>query len=111
MTTNPDNPDTNGGNTAQALYAMLFQTLRDLRSKTQPMEIDRARTVCTVADSITALARAEIDMMRITGNKQPVASGFLLGIDGTTKPTSTGHKTTTPGANGIEAVTKHLMRG
>lgn len=104
-------PDTPNGNTAQALYAMLFQTLRDLRDKDNPLEIDRARTMCTVADSITALARAEIDMMRITGAKMPVASGFLLGAESIRQETSTGHKTVTPGANGIEAVTKHLMRG
>ena len=45
----------------------LMDTLTDLRSKENPMDIDRAKAVATVAGVLVDTARVENDYMKLTG--------------------------------------------
>lgn len=54
----------------------LLDTLKDLRSKDQPMDIERAKAVATVASVLVDTARVENDYLKITGNDR---SNFLEG--------------------------------
>lgn len=54
-------------NTIEALREELFATLRDLRSKENPMDIDRSNAVVNVAEAIIASAKVEVDYMKVTG--------------------------------------------
>jgi hypothetical protein len=53
----------------------LFATLESLQDKENPMELDRAKVIATVAKEITETAKVEVDFLRVTG--QSSASGFL----------------------------------
>lgn len=61
-------------NTIADLREHLFATLRDLRSKDAPMDIDRARAVSEVAKTIIDSAKVEVDHMRVAGG---TGSGFI----------------------------------
>jgi hypothetical protein len=52
----------------------LFATLAALRDKDNPMDIERAKAVVQVADAITATAKVEVDMVKLTGG---TGSGFI----------------------------------
>ncbi|MCL2524580.1 MAG: hypothetical protein FWF20_06985 [Betaproteobacteria bacterium] len=54
-------------NTIETLRDHLFSTLEDLRAKDNPMEIERAKTVCEVAQTIINSAKVEVDAMRFSG--------------------------------------------
>jgi hypothetical protein len=54
-------------NTIDALREELFGTLRALRDKENPMDIERAKAVVNVADAIIDSAKVEVDYMRVTG--------------------------------------------
>lgn len=54
--------------------AALMGTLTDLRDRTNPMDIDRAKAVAQVAAVLVDSARVENDYLKITGQ---VNSGFL----------------------------------
>lgn len=91
-------------NTIADLREHLFATLRDLRRKDDPMEIDRARAVSEVAQTIINTAKVEVDHMRVAGG---TGSGFI--------PTATpalpgrqGHTSVTQLAPGA-TVTRHRM--
>lgn len=58
------------------LRGHLLATLADLRSRSNPMEPDRARAVATVASVLVDTAKVEIDYLRLTGNDN---SGFIDG--------------------------------
>lgn len=45
----------------------LLDTLADLRSRDNPMEIDRARAVADVARVLVDSAKVEVDYLRATG--------------------------------------------
>lgn len=45
----------------------LMDTLRDLRDRENPMDIDRAKAVAHVASVLVDSAKAEIDYIRATG--------------------------------------------
>lgn len=47
--------------------AALMGTLADLRDKTNPMDIDRAKAVATVATVLVDSARVENEYLKITG--------------------------------------------
>jgi len=55
-------------NDIQALRTHLFNTLQALQDKDNPMDIDRAKTICQVGDVIIDSAKAEIDFARVIGN-------------------------------------------
>ncbi len=84
-----------------ALRAELFATLRGLRDPNAPLDLERARAVADVAQTIINTAKVEVDFMRTTG--RPAATGFLpqdieppkMGKPSVTA-TSTGTLTTTP---------------
>lgn len=46
----------------------LLDTLADLRNREQPMDIDRAKAVATVASVLVDTARVENEYLKITGN-------------------------------------------
>lgn len=52
----------------------LFATLKDLRDKDKPMEINRAQTIAQVAQVIVNSAKVENEYMKITGED---GSGFV----------------------------------
>jgi hypothetical protein len=56
------------------LRGIMFETLRDLRDKEKPMDIDRAKAVADVARVIVESAKVEVDHLKLTGGK---GSGFI----------------------------------
>ena len=63
-----------GNDTIADLRAHLFDALRGLTDKDKPMDIERARAVSEVAQTIINSAKVEVDHMKISGGK---GSGFL----------------------------------
>lgn len=53
---------------------MLMDTLSDLRNRENPMDIERARAVATVAGVLVDTAKVENDYLKITGQDR---SNFL----------------------------------
>jgi uncharacterized protein (UPF0218 family) len=51
-----------------ALRSHLFNTLAALQDKDNPMDLDRAKTICQVGDVIVDTAKTEIDFMRVNGS-------------------------------------------
>ena len=99
-------------NDMQALYGVLFDTLRGLRDRENPLEIERAEAVSGVAQTIINAAKLEIDYQRVSGNacsagllqgEEPVGAGTT----GTTR-TATGSKTVTLLGHGATATTHRL---
>lgn len=52
----------------------LFQTLRDLSNKDNPMDIDRAKAINEVSQTIINSAKVEIDALRVIGGN---GTGFI----------------------------------
>lgn len=77
-------------NDITSLRGHLFDTIRALKDKDAPMEIDRAKAIADVAGKIIDSAKVENDFMKIAGQS---ASGFIpqpaltgpQGGDGTVK--------------------------
>jgi hypothetical protein len=62
-------------NTIQDLRAHLFDTIRQLKDTTKPMEIARAKAISDTAKQIIDSAKVEVDMIRaVNGNK---GTGFI----------------------------------
>ncbi|MFA6204425.1 MAG: hypothetical protein WC710_14700 [Gallionella sp.] len=61
-------------NDIKAVREALFATLRGLSDKTAPMDIERAKAVNEVAQTIINSAKVEIDALRVLGGK---GSGFI----------------------------------
>jgi len=53
----------------------LFETLDSLRNEEKPMDLDRARAVAEVAQTIINSAKVEVDFLKVTGQKPE--GGFL----------------------------------
>jgi hypothetical protein len=66
--------------TIDDLREHLFATLAALRDPDKPMDIERAKAVAEVAQTVINSAKAEIEFARVTG-AQP-ASPFLLPLAG-----------------------------
>ena len=90
-------------NTIDDLRAELFATIRELRNKEAPLDIDRARAVSEVAQTIIASAKVEVEYARATG--ADVASSFL------TAPEQTPARPTPALPNGITGITRHKLKG
>lgn len=73
----------------------LFATLRALRDKEAPMDVDRARVISQVAATVIDSARVEVEHMRVTGEHQ--GTGFL--------------PTPAELPSGITGVRRHLLKG
>lgn len=84
----------------------LLDTLADLRNREQPMDIERAKAVATVAGVLVDTARVENDYLKITGQDR---SKFLE-----TAPDSVLQVTTNtnPSAhNPFPRVVRHTLEG
>lgn len=98
-------------NDINELRTVLFATLKGLTDKEAPMDIERAKAVCEVGQTIINSAKVEVEHMRIAGGR---GTGFLGEIeqppapDGQTGQTATGMKTITAIPGGT--VTRHRMR-
>lgn len=62
-------------NKIEDLRDHLFETIEALKDKDNPMELDRAKTIAGVAQTIINSAKVEVDHLSVTG--QLVGSGFL----------------------------------
>lgn len=96
------------------LRAHLFATLGDLRDKEKPLDIERAKAISEVAQTIINTAKVEVDHMRVSGQ---AGSGFLSGQHAPALPapdavksttTQGGRKTVQTLANGA-TLTRHRM--
>jgi hypothetical protein len=63
----------------------LLATLAELRDKTAPMDVARARAIAEVAGVLVDTARVEIDYLRAVGGKQ---AQFLEGQGGLPAPSA-----------------------
>ncbi len=61
-------------NDVTALRTTLFDTLRALGDKENPMDIDRAKAINEVAQTIINSAKVEVDALKIIGG---TGSGFI----------------------------------
>ncbi len=97
-------------NDINELRSVLFDTLHGLKSGT--LDIDRAKTMSDVAQTIINTAKVEIDHIRIAGgNSSFIATNLEIesGPNPKSIKTTTGTKTIT-NLNGI-VVTRHKMEG
>jgi predicted RNA methylase len=62
-------------NKIEDLRNHLFATLEALQDKENPMELDRAKTISEVAQTIINSAKVEVDVMRTVGATQ--GTGFI----------------------------------
>lgn len=90
-------------NTIADLREHLFATLSALRDKESPMEIERAKAISDVAQTIINSAKVEVDHMRVTGAE---GSGFLAGAGTESLPAGRGATETTPTKAGSKTVTQ-----
>lgn len=60
--------------TIEDLRTHLFSTLEALRSQDKPMEVDRAKAIADVAQTIINSAKVEVDHLRVAGGK---GTGFI----------------------------------
>lgn len=61
-------------NKIEDLRNHLFETIEDLRDKDKPMEIERAKTIATVAQVIDNSAKVENEFIELTNSE---GSGFI----------------------------------
>lgn len=64
--------------TIQDLRGHLFATLDGLRDKENPMDIDRAKAVAEIAQTLINSAKVEVDLMRVAGTA--VGTGFIAAL-------------------------------
>lgn len=57
------------------LRSELFATIKDLRNPEKPMDVERARTIALVAQTIINSAKAETDFLATVGQRR--GSGFI----------------------------------
>lgn len=62
-------------NKIEDLRDHLFETLEALKDETKPMDIERARAISQVAQTIIESAKVEVHFLEVTG--QEAGSGFL----------------------------------
>lgn len=62
-------------NKIEDLRDHLFEVIEALKDKENPMDLDRARTIAEVAQTMVNSAKVEVDHMKATG--QVTGSGFL----------------------------------
>lgn len=62
-------------NDINELREHLFATLRGLRDKDAPMELDRARTISAVAATLIDSARVEVELLKVVGGGE--GTGFI----------------------------------
>lgn len=87
------------------LRSHLFDALRGLKNKEAPMDIDRAKAIADVAQTIINSAKVEVDHMKIAGGK---GSGFIP--EQPKVPALPGDTTVVDRKPGV-TVTQHRLRG
>lgn len=85
----------------------LLATLADLRNREQPMEIERAKAVASVAAVLVDTARVENDYLKITGQDcsrflEEPADQYVAHLGVTVAPGD---------RNGISSITRHRLQG
>ena len=55
----------------------LFETLEALKDADAPMELERAKTISRVAQTIIESAKVEVDLVKAIGGDALVAGGFF----------------------------------
>lgn len=89
--------------TIDDLRKHLFTVLEGLADKEKPMDLERAKATCEVAQTIINGAKVQVDYLRVTkGGSSP----FLEPPPAL--PTTITEKPAEPG-NGIVGVTRHLI--
>lgn len=63
-------------NKIQDLRDHLFETLEALKDPHEPMELERAKAISDVAQTIINSAKVEVDFLKATGSSR-LGSGFL----------------------------------
>lgn len=91
-------------NTITDLRTHLFDTLRGLKDKDNPLEIERARAISDIAQTIINSAKAEVDYLRVAGGK---GSGFIPEVTAPGLPDGTTAVAQKPGYT----VTRHQLKG
>lgn len=86
--------------TAADLRETLFATLDALRDKTNPMDIDRAKAISDVAQTIINVAKVEVDYLKLNGGGD---SEFIGGVENDKPPKGL--------PNGIVGITRHRLEG
>jgi hypothetical protein len=94
-------------NTIDALRDELFATLRALRNKDEPMDIERARAVSAIAQTIINTAKVEVDHLRVTGSD---AGSRFLGAPEAAPPKGANDSQTVVERPGVRTVT-HRIQG
>jgi len=56
-------------NTITDLRAALFATIEELRDKDKPMDIERAKAIAEVAQTIVNSAKVEVDYLKVAGGE------------------------------------------
>jgi hypothetical protein len=92
-------------NTITELRGHLFDTMRALKDKDQPMDIDRAKAIADVAQTIINSAKVEVEHMKIAGGK---GSGFIPEL--THSPDLPDGATLIAQKPGV-TVTRHTLKG
>ncbi|MBC3932010.1 hypothetical protein [Undibacterium curvum] len=87
-------------NNIETLRSHLFNTLTALNDKDKPMDIDRAKAISEVAQTIINSAKVEVEYAKATG---AAGSNFLEMAPIRTPPGSL--------PPGITGITKHRLRG
>lgn len=78
-------------NDIQALRSALFETLNSLKDKDHPMDIERAKAINDVAQTIVNTAKVEVDALKVIGGS---GTGFIPAL-----PPSLRKEVTVPGLN------------
>ena len=91
-------------NNISTVRQALLDTITDLRRADNPMEIDRARAISEVAQTVINSAKVEVEYLKVTGQFN---APFL------DKPTEPPAITTTEGQlpPGIKSITRHRLQG
>lgn len=63
------------GNNVNDLRTILFDTLEQLKDKDKPMEIERAKAISDIAQTIINSAKVEIEHQKVTGATS--TTGFI----------------------------------
>ena len=70
--------------TINDVRAILMDTLRDLRNQQNPMELDRAKTIVSVAGALIDSAKVEVEAIKALGGVG--GTGFVPVDNGLPKP-------------------------
>lgn len=86
-------------NNIETLRDHLFKTLAALSDKTNPMDLDRAKTISEVAQTIINTAKVEVDYAKATN-----ATSNIMFLE----PSAQNNTDTLP--RGITGITRHQIR-